>query len=143
MFCFKLYPLIMGKKSVFLFLDCLVMDECIIVYFVSTLNRRNVKVYILCILYLVHTELFYFGNFDVLYFEFIFCWLFFVLVKLGISWLQITPNGSILSWRMKNVGWCLFNIIYQIWTKLLLKRNYFSDLKFRFGIVINIKSSTY
>ena len=132
-----------GKKVCFLFLDCLVMDECIFVYFVSTLNWINARVYIFYILYLVHTEFFYFGNFDVLYFEFLFCWLFFSLVKLGIRWLQIMPNGSIFSWRMKNFGWCLFNTIYQISTKVLLISNYFSFLKFRFRTAINIKCSTY
>ena len=113
-FLFQTISLDNGKKCAFLFLNRLVMDEYIFVDFVSTLNWRNVRFYIFGILYLVHTELFYFRNFDVMYFQCIFCWLFFILVKFGISWLQIMSNGSVLSWRMKNVGWCLFNIIYQI-----------------------------
>ena len=53
--------------------------------YISRLAGPTEYFYLFCILYLLHAELFYSGNLDVLCFEFLFCWLFFVLVKLGIS----------------------------------------------------------
>ena len=79
-----------------------------------------------------------------------FCILNFYFVGYSSFWLnwayhdwKIMPNGSVLSWRMNNVGWCLLNIIYQIWNNFFSEAILFSVLKFRFGTVINIKSSTY